>query len=248
MSDTAKKICFVVTPIGDKDTPIRRHIEGIIDHAIIPALESKYEVEVAHRKYEIGSINDRIINSIFEADLVIANLTTLNPNVMFELAIRYSFGKPAIVIAEQGTKLPFDIIDENTIFYENDPTGVNELKELLIKFEKNIDFSESKFYGPVIKAINNNPKHNEQKYAGVELIIVLDNIELFIEKKIDKLIDIYWTQNWNLKVEKQLENVIHIKFWHPIQKHEINFMIRDFAGYLKSLIDCTVAFKYLDPL
>ena len=153
MSDKAKKICFVVTPIGDKDSSIRRHIDGIIDHAIIPALEDKYEVEVAHRKYEIGSINDRIINSIFEADLVIANLTSLNPNVMFELAIRYSFGKPAIVIAERSTQLPFDIIDENTIFYDNDPTGAFILKEQLIKFENNIDYTYKK-YGPVFKAIN----------------------------------------------------------------------------------------------
>lgn len=153
MSKELEKLCFVVTPIGGKDTSIRRHIEGIIDHAIIPALEGRYEVEVAHRKYEIGSINDRIINSIYAADLVIANLTTLNPNVMFELAIRYSFGKPAIVIAEQGTQLPFDIIDENTIFYENDPTGAYVLKEQLIKFESNIVFGDKK-YGPIYKALS----------------------------------------------------------------------------------------------
>ena len=153
MTNEAKKLCFVVTPIGGKDTSIRRHIEGIIDHAIIPALEGKYEVEVAHRKYEIGSINNRIINSIYAADLVVANLTTLNPNVMFELAIRYSFGKPAIVIAEQGTQLPFDIIDENTIFYENDPTGAYVLKEQLIKFESNIFFGDKK-YGPIYKALS----------------------------------------------------------------------------------------------
>lgn len=160
MSKKAKKICFVVTPIGGKDAPIRRHIEGIIDHAIIPALEGKYEVEVAHRKYDIGSINDRVINSIYDADLVVANLTTLNPNVMFELAIRYSFGKPAIVIAEQGTQLPFDIIDENTIFYDNDPTGAYDLKEQLIKFENNIDYN-GKQYGPVYKALGRAALYNE---------------------------------------------------------------------------------------
>lgn len=105
-----KKVCFVITPIGDNNSDIRRHIDGIIDGAIEPALGEKYEIEVAHRKYEIGSINDRVIRSVFEADLVVANLTNTNPNVMFELAIRYSFGKPAIVIAEEGTKLPFDVV------------------------------------------------------------------------------------------------------------------------------------------
>lgn len=139
MADTKdKKLCFVITPIGDNNSDIRRHIDGIIDQAIVPALGEKYDVVVAHRKYEIGSINDRVVRSVFEADLVIANLTNTNPNVMYELAIRYSFGKPAIVIAEEGTNLPFDVIDENTIFYRNDPTGANDLKQKLIEYEKPI--------------------------------------------------------------------------------------------------------------
>jgi len=33
-----KKKCFIVTPIGGENEPIRRHIDGIIDAAIIPAL------------------------------------------------------------------------------------------------------------------------------------------------------------------------------------------------------------------
>jgi hypothetical protein len=132
-----KKKCFIITPIGNDDSDIRRHIEGIIDEAIIPAVGDKYELEVAHRKYEIGLINDKVIRSICESDLVNANLTNLNPNVMFELAKRYSFSKPAIVIAEQCTNLPFDIIDENTILYINYPRGANDLKESIKKFEKN---------------------------------------------------------------------------------------------------------------
>lgn len=155
-----KKVCFVITPIGDNNSDIRRHIDGIIDQAIEPALGEKYEIEVAHRKYEIGSINDRVVKSVFEADLVIANLTSLNPNVMYELAIRYSFGKPAIVIAEERTKLPFDVIDDNTIFYVNDPTGANELMQKIIEFEKNINFSK-KEHGPVFKVINKIPLYND---------------------------------------------------------------------------------------
>ena len=155
-----KKTCFVITPIGDNNTEIRRHIDGIIDQAIEPALGEKYEVVVAHRKYEIGSINDRVIKSVYESDLVIANLTNTNPNVMFELAIRYSFGRPAIVIAEKGTKLPFDVIDENTIFYVNDPAGANDLKQSITEYEKNINFDKEE-YGPVFKVINKVPLYNK---------------------------------------------------------------------------------------
>lgn len=159
MGDVKKK-CFVITPIGDNNSDIRRHIDGIIDQVIIPAIGDKYEVEVAHRKHEIGSINDRVIRSVYEADLVIANLTNLNPNVMFELAIRYSYGKPVIVIAEAETKLPFDIVDENTVFYVNDPAGASELKATIIEFENNIDYTKQT-YGPVHRAISKVPLYKE---------------------------------------------------------------------------------------
>ena len=159
MSDK-KKTCFVITPIGDDNSDIRRHIDGIIDQVIEPAIGDKYKIIVSHREYEIGSINDRIIRSIYESDLVIANLTNTNPNAMFELAIRYSFGKPAIVIAEKGTNLPFDVIDQNTIFYVNDFVGAEDLKKEIGKYEKKIDFIKENF-GPVYKAISKIPLYNE---------------------------------------------------------------------------------------
>ena len=93
-----------------------------------------------------------MIKNVYNADLVIANLTTLNPNVMFELAMRYSYGKPAIVIAEKNTKLPFDMIEENTLFYVNDPTGAAELKNNIKKFVNKIDFSAND-YGPIIATL-----------------------------------------------------------------------------------------------
>ena len=39
MSMANKDKCFIITPIGDDTDPIRRHIEGIIDAALRPALE-----------------------------------------------------------------------------------------------------------------------------------------------------------------------------------------------------------------
>lgn len=188
-----KKTCFVVTPIGNDDSDIRRHIDGIIDQAIVPALGEKYIIDVAHRKYEIGSINDRVIESVYKSDLVIANLTNLNPNVMFELAIRYSFGKPAIVIAEKGTNLPFDVIVENTVFYINDPAGANELKEKIIEFESNIDYTKIN-YGPVFKIINRIPLYSEVEggkdissdKAMSYIINRLDSIEQKLERPIKK--------------------------------------------------------------
>ena len=138
-----KDKCFIITPRGDDTDPIRRHIEGIIDAALRPALEDKYDLVVAHRISEPGSITKQIITEIYSAKLVVANLTNRNPNVMYELALRHSLGKPVIMIAEKGTPLPSDIVMERTIFYQNDARGVIELRENIAAAEKEIDYDKT---------------------------------------------------------------------------------------------------------
>lgn len=126
-----KKTCFIITPIGEDNSDIRRHINGIIDAAIIPSIDDEYTVIVPHRMYETTAITKQIYQSIFKCNLVIANLTGLNPNVMYELAIRFCIGKPVIIIAEEGTVLPFDVKDHRAIFYANDAMGILELQNKL---------------------------------------------------------------------------------------------------------------------
>ncbi|MED3540648.1 hypothetical protein ABEX53_31565 [Bacillus toyonensis] len=125
------KTCFIITPIGDDQSDIRRAADGVIDAVIIPALVymglDEDNIKVAHRMPSPGSINKQVITSVLECDLAIANLTNLNPNVMYELAIRHAARKPVIQICQKGTRLPFDITEERTIFYTNDMAGVIEL-------------------------------------------------------------------------------------------------------------------------
>ncbi|HHP5615841.1 TPA: hypothetical protein ACSC54_001416 [Bacillus cereus] len=158
-SSKKEKTCFIITPIGDDQSDIRRAADGVIDAVIIPALIEmglKFEnINVAHRMPSPGSINKQVITSVLECDLAIANLTNLNPNVMYELAIRHAVRKPVIQICQKGTRLPFDITEERTIFYTNDMAGVIELtknfKEMVVEA---IDEEEPD--NPIYRVIENN--------------------------------------------------------------------------------------------
>lgn len=147
-----KMKCFIITPIGDEGSLTRDKADGVIE-SITPVLEELgFEFDIPHRMAKPGSITKQILECILNHDLVVANLTELNPNVMYELAVRHSTAKPVITIAEFGTKLPFDITTERTIFYSNDMRGVPKLQKELRSSITSVNFEQPEYDNPIYRA------------------------------------------------------------------------------------------------
>lgn len=78
-----------------------------------------------------GSITKDIIEGIFDADIIIADLTSRNPNVFYELGIAHAVGNKTIMIAQSLKDVPFDIASYRVIIYEQTTNGKKHLHEKL---------------------------------------------------------------------------------------------------------------------
>ena len=80
---------FVIMPFTDE---FFESYEMLKEH-----FENEFDFSHAGDEDNQQNILADIISPIYEADVVLADLTGLNPNVMYELGIAHSFNKKTIV-------------------------------------------------------------------------------------------------------------------------------------------------------
>lgn len=112
--------CFFIAPIGDDDSPERRRSDGVLNFIVKQAAEDLGLQAVRSDDIaEPGQITLQVVQHVLEAKAAVVDLTYLNANVFYEMAIRHTARLPVALIAEKGTKLPFDIAQMRTIFFDH---------------------------------------------------------------------------------------------------------------------------------
>jgi hypothetical protein len=115
-----KEECFVIMPIGDHPSHEKGHFLKIYRDLIKPAIEDAgFEAYRADEGGGSQNIQIDIIKKIIEAPMAVCDLSTRNPNVLFELGIRQAFDLPVALIQEVGTERIFDIQTFNTGEYRS---------------------------------------------------------------------------------------------------------------------------------
>ena len=136
-----KKTCFVISPIGEKESKQRKHANEVRDRIIKPIVnEFGYDVIRSDEYQVIGQITHQIVKLIVESDLVIADLSFLNPNVFYELALRHITRKPFVHLIEEGEKIPFDIRDIRAVIFNlSDERTIEQAKREIREQIKNAE-------------------------------------------------------------------------------------------------------------
>jgi nucleoside-triphosphatase THEP1 len=138
----SKKRCFIISPIGEPESAIRKHADDVFEYLIKPALdECNIDPIRSDHLDKPGRISDQMFRAIFEYELCIAILTGYNPNVFYELAIAQSANRPVVILIEKGNTLPFDIKDLRSITYDLDIRSFQRRIHIarLINFVKDIE-------------------------------------------------------------------------------------------------------------
>ena len=114
-----KKVCFVISPIGDEGSAVRGSADDLFDLVIEPALEIfGFEVIRADKIIGSGQINNDVVTLVQNAELCIIDLTGHNANVFYECGRRHETAKPFIQLIRAGDTLPFDVAGIRTIQYD----------------------------------------------------------------------------------------------------------------------------------
>lgn len=105
--------CFVMMPFAD---PIGSYFEKIykpaIEKAGLKAIRADDEI------FGTGKIMEQIWNGINSANVLIAELTSRNANVFYELGIAHTLKKPVVLVSSNENDVPFDLHHIRVIYYD----------------------------------------------------------------------------------------------------------------------------------
>ena len=153
-----EKDVFVIMPFIKANNRNQEQLTSFFN-----ALQSAIEAEdnLTH-KYKVRrsgddfNITDQIIRNLFNADIVIADISGKqpNPNVMYELGVRLALSEKPVILIREGDKadgIPFDLTTYHTTFY--DPFQHEKLVEILVDMLKRLESGEMQYESPVKKAL-----------------------------------------------------------------------------------------------
>ncbi len=105
--------CFVMMPF-------RNPYGGYYDTIYKPAIEKAglIPIRADAEIFGTGKIIDQIWSGINESTVLIAELTTRNPNVFYELGLAHALQKPVVLVSSNEDDVPFDLTHIRVIYYD----------------------------------------------------------------------------------------------------------------------------------
>lgn len=151
-----------------------------------PLIEKNGQLEASRSEPLRGDIALQIITDLTNADIVVADLTDHNPNVLWELGVRQSFKHCTITIAEEGTQIPFHFSHKGILFYNGEHLDNQLFEEHFLDALRNCIEKPNEPDSPVLEALGGrgtlysiiHEDENKRKVAALKLEFRFNSVHL----------------------------------------------------------------------
>jgi len=110
--------------------PFREPYNTIYNDHVVPALvRRRFKIARADEIFSTDAVIEDVWAGINSAFFIIADVTGRNPNVMYEIGMAHTVGKPVLLISQSADDIPFDLRHRRCLVYEYTPRGCQKLEE-----------------------------------------------------------------------------------------------------------------------
>ena len=180
-------------PFSETNSLAEEKWTEIYEHIIKPAVEESgfgYEC----KRYSLGRANivKDILEDLNRAQIVIADLTDNNANVLWELGVRHTLKRRTILISQDKKFIPSDLKDYPVIPYDQTKAGFDKFKDDIKEKLKDIEADPDKPDSPVadflkernISLLSFEKSTNLKKLAALisELSLNIHNVDTILNQ------------------------------------------------------------------
>lgn len=128
--------CGLVMPISaieDCTTDHWLEVKDILIDSLKLIPDFSFKVDLVSNADDTGVIQRRIVQNLYNCDIIVCNVSAKNPNVMFELGMRLAFDKPTVIVKDDKTNYSFDTAVIEHLTYPRDLrfAAINRFKQAL---------------------------------------------------------------------------------------------------------------------
>ncbi len=136
----ASPLWRLIVPEGEDREQYEIDFDRLYEEVIKPAVTSVPGYEIDCRRCDeipyTGWIHEKMIEAIAGDDIAVVELTTLNPNVFYELGVRHALNRGVTVLIQQkglGESIPFNLGGMSVVQYDpDDPAAaMDEIRQTI---------------------------------------------------------------------------------------------------------------------
>jgi|SRR5215213_2251213 len=175
-------ICFAIMPFQDFDNHWELAFKPAIQEAGLEPLRAD------EKSLGTNTIVKDITNSIFNARMIIADVSGRNPNVLYELGLAHAAKKPVVILVQDDQDVPFDLKHIRYLKYSDrklpqlKPALIERIKSTMAMDEK----SQPDFF-PELKIMSESVieelEYLRQRSKPLKISVVPENADIFFNDR-----------------------------------------------------------------